>query len=58
MNLRNLLVLNLFIIKEFDIKELEHLAWHLEEAVKELTQMDHDLKCHKSKKSLFSILKK
>lgn len=44
--------------EEFDIKELEHLAWHLEEAVKELTKMDHDLKCHDSKKGLFSILKK
>ena len=38
----------------FDIKELEHLAWHLEEAVKDLTAMDRAMKSGKKyKKGLF-----
>ena len=38
---------------EFDIKELEHLAWHLEEAVKDLTAMDRAMKSGKKHKKSF-----
>lgn len=37
--------------------ELEHLAWYLEEAVKDLTSQDKDLK-NKKKITLFNIFKK